>query len=1677
MDIQEYLKSKKKSQDWLTDFHQYLYEIHTGAKVDENISKYTASLVLMFLNAYPNYREGNTDYWSYRDGVSVNSKRMSAFAGFGDLTDFWNEKNYPALVLMFGEELAPYVKKAWDKIPSLPYQQGYSRRSFRSSQLSAVYFTRQLNMIINLYVGLDYELSMEEYVLYDHAMYYRSDFSLIWAVALEEKDEKLFQLMSDIVYNRHPTAKVSRRIIKAFLLSEREDAWKAIEDLLLSAQRQEGLRQSILEQLDETSIGAMIHFIKVILEHNLSRFSSVVRALDTWAGLGWEAEKESTIKRHLQLGLRFLEQPEEAGKAVTESKDNVEIYMALWALGVRDVKDCLPFMEKLMLEGTLEKRCLVLYFTYQMELPGPSKWMIIKGLEAEDKTMKSLHWIKSLIHSGSGIGITVSSVLSRENKVFILQKLEEKLALIPKNGKTFSGSPFSWLSIELTQDAIYNTIFSLVSTKYREDTDLLLRHFSDMSVHHRERVTLMLLPDFYYASKAEKLPKDYRLGKFERDFALSILKDKSFSVKEAAINALKFADMDEEEFVVFEDLLKSKSSEIRKSIISFILKKEMPLLKTSTGRLLKAGNQEQRLAGLDILNQLQKREEYQEWTQQKAREFKESRKVTVKEQILIDNLMQEESILHKYTAENGYGLFNPAFKRSLQSPTVPTSGEYVDRTKQQAFGLSKSPEYVNRELQKLFALLDQHQDYEYTVEHWDNEQETVLLGNRFTGFKLDESEMTPEEKFYNYPLADVWKKWMDDSGLEPVDLFIVNYAIEIALIYNKIKLDFPLFNGLIDRLVFRIEIAKDERRLWNYVNKIFQNLRNIYPYKEEEAFLEGLMQTVLANIPQEEMYLVKSSENRWSQQNYTWRDVDSFEHLYNEYQSPEEMNEQSFINFWHLEYWRNNSLPEGYKVESYQSSIHSFCRAYALGLITYDELMHRILQPRAINELSTPFKKRRSNKEDLNKQFPFLKEIMEKCSTRLLEVELVRGDSATSVTLMAQNLKRIWGMDYFVKLLLGLGKDTLHRGYVYGGNYTAYDKKMVFSSLLRVCYPLESESQEDFTQKIKAAKLTDKRLIEAALYAPQWLPFVGNYLGWNGLDSAVWWLHAHTNDRHDAETETEIARYSKVDIAAFKDGAVDTNWFSATFKELGKEKWKMVYDAAKYITDGTGHKRAQLYSDVILGNTKIREVTKRVKDKRNQDYLRVFGLVPLSKKTPDKDLLQRYQYLQQFKKESKQFGSQRQASEGLAVKVAMENLARTAGYDDPMRLTWVMETAEAQQIMQQAETLTFDKVEISLKVNGQGKPEIHTFKDGKPLKSIPAKLRNDKAVKELRDYQKVLKNQYSRTFKSLEEAMVNGDAFTNSEINSLMTHPVVRPMLEKLVLKSGEALGFWQEGVLVDSGGSRQSLNEHVHIAHCTDLYASGKWSDFQRYCFEKELKQPFKQVFRELYLPTEDELAAKSVSKRYDGHQVQPKKTVALLKGRGWTVDYEEGLQKVFHKEGYIAKMYAMADWFSPADVESPTLETVQFINRKTWKNVPFEEVDARIFSEIMRDVDLVVSVAHVGDVDPEASHSTVEMRGVLVRETARMFKLKNVEVKGNHVHIEGTTGEYSVHLGSAVVHQKPGRYISILPVHSQHRGRLFLPFVDDDPKSAELMSKVLLLAKDQEIQDPTILSQLKMH
>ena len=58
-----------------------------------------------------------------------------------------------------------------------------------------------------------------------------------------------------------------------------------------------------------------------------------------------------------------------------------------------------------------------------------------------------------------------------------------------------------------------------------------------------------------------------------------------------------------------------------------------------------------------------------------------------------------------------------------------------------------------------------------------------------------------------------------------------------------------------------------------------------------------------------------------------------------------------------------------------------------------------------------------------------------------------------------------------------------------------------------------------------------------------------------------------------------------------------------------------------------------------------------------------------------------------------------------------------------------------------------------------------------------------------------MREQWSRSRKGLEEAMVRGDAFTLDEMTNLFEHPVISKHLEKLAFISNENdIGFYEKG-------------------------------------------------------------------------------------------------------------------------------------------------------------------------------------------------------------------------------------------------------------------------------------------
>ena len=1578
---------------------------------------------------------------------------------------FANEEGERLAKFLFGDVLGSTIASVWSRIDTLPYQSGYYRRSFRMKSAKDYHLKKKLYFLTNLYKervkeksSALFNMSMSEIVQY-MGYTHNGELALPLSVYLErENKEELKALIWDIILAEDEVGVVNRYLIKGLLLSEDRESWEMVGKLLLSAQRQEGLRQSILESLDETSIGALQYMIELILENDLYRFSSVIRAVDTWFGFAWEAPKKATIKKILELASHFLSKPEEIEKQLKKSRNNLELYVALWAKAVIDDVDEANSLaiEIIKNDKTREKKLLAFIF-----------------IEETNRTNRSLvPWIYENFAKGDAIlDYYMLENLPMGESAEIVAKLFKKIldvALkIPKDGVILKGKVFEWYELKVTSDYFYSKLINYASEDILKE---LGKDISKIPNEVRENYIQKVFPKQYKSSwelmrlhKWKIEPLEISENSWKRNVLHQALLDKNSTVQTTALNVLRSIELAEKEYEIIELLFKRKSKNLRQFLIEFVLKKDEEFIKRIVKNILNAKDISQRLAGLEILSKLYKSKRMDEFVQKEIKTYMAHPKLSKNEKVLLDKFEVDDKE-QTFTHANGYGVVDYAQLKERYIPedkfaTIPKDkniyDEFIDREK------------IAKAVDNLVDIFEKYKNYEYTYEGYDGGLETTLLNNALRHKKRDIYKLDKEERFKLFPLYEVWEDWYRESKLNDLEMMVA-YEETSFVSYNHIRKPsnefiaryYPKLKNMklkIDKSFFRSS-GIDAK-----INEILEELLNAFCDKNRLiSFKLDVLESMLLNYPKELLNFRYSVAGTLDE--YMDFDNADLENIKRRWLI------QMSIFYSKLDRTLTKTSTELAKksknIDTYMLPYSRiYLRLYKEGFLNEHDILYYMLATGDAFiqsfEGNTPQNETPFNNlpkellEPLQSKYRQLKKIF-------LDIELKRGDSETEVSKYVSKFRKIEGIEYFVRILELIGKSKINRH--------------IFSEMLEKTMPKEGESYEDFQSAIKPLKISKNRWLEIAMYLPRWSEWIGKHIKLEALKDAVWWFRAHGSESYyiSDEDKATIAKYSAISIQDFERGALDIDWFNRVYPQIGKANWRTLTEFAKY-TAGS-HRLVKLYSSIILGDIKIREITQKIKTKRDKDYLRGLGLVPLSKKSPQKDLLSRYNIFQTFLKESKQFGSQRQESEKNAVKIGMENLSRTAGYSDSIRLSLAMETQATNEIMKNA-TLTFDDITLSLEIDDFGRADIVVYNGEKRQKSIPAKLKKEKAVKELIANKNYLKKQYSRVVKFLEESMVTQEKFKVEELEQLMKHPIVKPLLSKLIiLVNGQDIALFNsnlELVLFENRDKRFEPTDSCIIAHSSHMHERKIWSTLQKFAFDTKLVQPFKQIFRELYVVSEDEKESGSTSKRYEGHQIQVKKSLALLKGRGWRVDYDWGLHKVFHKEGYVVYLQAMADWFSPSDIEAPTLEDIDFESLKSGKSINLVDVDKVIFSEVMRDVDLVVSVAHIGGIDPEASHSTLEMRAVLAKESAKLFKLENVEVKKRHIVIDGKLASYSIHLGSGLV-SKDGLALSIISVHSQHRGRVFLPFIDDDPKTAEIISKMKLLAEDDKIQDPTVLNQI---
>lgn len=426
--------------------------------------------------------------------------------------------------------------------------------------------------------------------------------------------------------------------------------------------------------------------------------------------------------------------------------------------------------------------------------------------------------------------------------------------------------------------------------------------------------------------------------------------------------------------------------------------------------------------------------------------------------------------------------------------------------------------------------------------------------------------------------------------------------------------------------------------------------------------------------------------------------------------------------------------------------------------------------------------------------------------------------------------------------------------------------------------------------------------------------------------------------------------------------------------------------------------------------------------------------------------------------------------------------------------------------------------------------------DGKPQKSLPAPVKQNygEELKELKaavkDVQGMLPAQSAR----IEDAYRLEKSWSMADWRErYLEHPLVGSLARRLIWSVGGTLAIAPEGALIDVQGKPVASSPETRVSLWHPLSTSpddvAAWRDFIE---SHQIVQPFKQAHREIYRLTDAELRTGTYSNRFAAHIVKQHQFNSLVAARGWkhrlrlmvddsyppaTIELPQwNLRAEFWVEG-IGDQYGTDTTESGAFLYLST-DQVRFYRIDAAANtahagggryethgedapvnhpLPLEGIPELVLSEVLRDVDLFVGVASVGN-DPtwndggpggrfreywnnysfgELSASASTRKEVLARLLPKLKVASRCELNDRWLIVRGGLRTYKIHLGSGNILMEPSnQYLCIVARQSatEPSSKVFLPF-EGDNMMAVILSKAFMLADDKKITDSTILSQLR--
>jgi hypothetical protein len=390
------------------------------------------------------------------------------------------------------------------------------------------------------------------------------------------------------------------------------------------------------------------------------------------------------------------------------------------------------------------------------------------------------------------------------------------------------------------------------------------------------------------------------------------------------------------------------------------------------------------------------------------------------------------------------------------------------------------------------------------------------------------------------------------------------------------------------------------------------------------------------------------------------------------------------------------------------------------------------------------------------------------------------------------------------------------------------------------------------------------------------------------------------------------------------------------------------------------------------------------------------------------------------------------------------------------------------------------RVKLSL---AAGKVEVSAWGPARK-KAIPAKVRAHPQFREVLEARAALLHSYTIFRKRLEEAMLAGTQLPGGRFRALFANPAFRSLVQRLVLCDGKDYLRLEvpEG---EKANAQLDKLAGARVVHPVELWQMGQLEKWQEVIANGMISQPFKQCFREIY-PVETGEADSRHCLRFAEQQIVARKAYALLRQRGYSPcsgtayrDWPAAKVRVrivwAQEEGEIWRHLSGGREAAPVTTGSIFFERLDPAHpRKAGETLALGEVNAIIFSETLRDADLVVSAAAAGE-EGFSSRQTLEIRAALVRNFAKLMNLAGVTVAtgSSQAVIQGERAAYRVHLGSGRILIDPsGRHVAL----PREVGGVTMNYFDEqsDSRTLAILEAVATLAHDREIDDPHFLAAL---